>query len=62
MRNNRLLIEYNDKSLKFPNGFKESMRVNSVDRAKEIMLGIEKRVIRKAVYNDKDGNVSVIIG
>lgn len=57
MRNNRLHIEYSGspRNTRINDGKKESLKCGSLDRAKEIIRGIDSTIIRKASYTNAMG-------
>lgn len=57
MRNNRLHIEYagSSRNATLKAGKKESFKCGSLSRAKEILLGIDRTIIRNASYTNAMG-------
>ena len=63
MRNNRLLITYNEseRTTKINDGLKESFRCTSLERARKITACRPKHIVKYSVFKDKNGIVTNIV-
>ena len=58
MRNNKLIMTFGEDEETFshlPRGLKESLRVKSLERAKEVMAKRDNGTLSSAVYKDRFG-------